>query len=184
MTKHETTSETKNKGAAPNDGKSALTNESHDKGPVIPKGNGPGRGPDEDAGVLAQVKETGQDIATKSMHAIGEKTKSTTEGYKSDISSGLHTLAEGLRQTSSTLGKGEADDKPLSSAGARYIGGLAEKVESVSGYFERKDATDLLKDVTGFAKRNPTVFVGGAFALGFALSRLIKSSATASPSRG
>lgn len=182
MTKHEMENETNNKDVAMNEGKVATMNEN--KGPVQTKGNGPGQGHADDAGVLAQVQETGKDIATKSLGAIGEKTRSTTEGYRSDISGGLHMLAEGLRQTSSTFNKGEAHDKPLSSAGARYIGDLAEKVEGVSGYFERMDTTALLRDVKGFAKRNPTVFVGGAFALGFAVSRLIRSSTAASPTRG
>lgn len=193
--------------------KNELENETNAKSPAMDKGDGvtmsQGRGPamnapsggtsngkhtpatapestgsghDSEAGLLAQVQESGKDIASKSLKAIGEKTLSTTEGYKSEITGGLNTLAEGLRQASSTFA-GAAKDKPLASAGARYIGDLAGKIESVSGYVERKDATALFRDVKGFAKRNPTVFVGGAFALGFALSRLIRSS-SATPTRG
>ena len=143
----------------------------------------PGSEQFDDAGVLSQVQETGRDLASKSLNAIGEKTRSTTEGYKSEITGGLHTLAEGLRQASASFNE-QADDNAISSAGARYIGDLAGKIESVSGYFERKDAADLLQDVKGFARRNPTVFVGSAFALGFALSRFIRSGAAAPSTRG
>lgn len=135
-----------------------------------------------DAGVIEQVQESGREIAAKSLQAIGERTKSTTAGYQSDISSGLRTLADGLKQTSSTFGV--ADETPLSSAGGRYIADLAEKIEGISDYFERKDAGELIEDVKGFARRNPTVFVGGAFALGFAISRLVRSSSHSSASRG
>ena len=155
------------------------------------KSANPGQSANEDAGVLSQVQDTGRDLAAKSLNAIGEKTRSTTEGYKSDITGGLHTLAEGLRQASATFNN-QADDNPISSAGARYIGDLAGKIESASGYFERKDAAALMSDVKGFARRNPTVFVGAAFATGFALSRMIRSSmatsstssVSASPMRG
>ncbi len=132
-----------------------------------------------DEGVLSQVQDSGRDIANKGLQAIGDKTKSTAEGYKSEITGGLHTLADGLRQTSSNFRK-DGEQNVLASAGARYISDLAEKIESVSGYFERKDTTDLIRDVKGFARRNPTVFVGGAFAAGFALSRVIRSGASTS----
>lgn len=140
-------------------------------------GAGVGQGQREE-GVLSQVQESGRDIANKGLQAISEKTRSATDGYKSEITSGLHTLADGLRQTSSSF-RTNGEENTLASAGARYIGDLAEKIESVSGYFERKDATALLQDVRGFAKRNPTVFVGSAFAVGFALSRVIRSGASA-----
>lgn len=136
-----------------------------------------------DASVLGQVQESGKELASKSLSAIGEKTKIATEGYKSEITGGLHTLAEGLRQTSSTFQR-ESEDSTLASAGGRYLGDLADKIESVSGYFERKDATALIRDVKGFAKRNPTVFVGAAFAAGFALSRVIRSGMADSQTRG
>ena len=130
-------------------------------------------------GVVDQVKETGRDIAARSLGAIEDRTQSATSGYKSDISTGLHTLADGLRQTSSTF-QNAAEDKPLSSAGARYIEDLANKIENVSNYFESKDPADVVKDVKNFARKNPAIFVGGAFALGFALSRLVRSASNTS----
>jgi hypothetical protein len=148
------------------------TSESQPRSAGSPAHQGPG-----DGGVISQVQDTGKDLANKGVQAIGDKTKSTAEGYKSEITGGLHTLADGLRQTSSNF-RTEGEGNALASAGARYIGDLAEKIESVSGYFERKDTMDLIRDVRGFAKRNPTVFVGGAFAVGFALSRVIRSGAS------
>jgi hypothetical protein len=131
-------------------------------------------------GVMAQVQDSGREIAAKSLGAVSERTRAATSGYVSDISTGLHTLAAGLRQTSSTF-QDAAEDKPLSMAGARYVEDLANKIESVSNYFERKDPADVVNDVKKFARENPTVFVGGAFALGFALSRLVRSANAAAP---
>ena len=130
----------------------------------------------EEQGVVGQAQATGRDIVSKSLDTISERTRAATSGYKSDISSGLHTLADGLRQTSATFQNG-GEDKPLSTAGARYIDDLAQKIESVSDYFERKDPADVVQDVKRFARQNPTIFVGGAFALGFAVSRLFRSAA-------
>lgn len=128
------------------------------------------------ADVVGQVQETGRELASRSIDAIGGRARAATSAYKTDITSGLHTLADGLRQTSSTF-MDAAEDKPLSTAGARYIDDLASKIENVSDYFERKDPADLVRDIKVFAKKNPAIFVGGAFALGFAISRLARSSA-------
>ena len=172
-------------------GRSSTVDRGSEKMSTQGKSSVPGQDKTSDVGVLEQVQESGKDLASKSLAAIGEKTRSATEGYKSEITGGLHTLAEGLRQTSSTFQRG-SDDTPLATAGGRYLGDLADKIESVSGYFERKDAAALMSDVKGFARRNPTVFVGASFAAGFALSRLIRSSmaapstnsVSASPLRG
>src|SRR5215207_7425241 len=69
------------------------------------QGNGAGQG------IVAQAQESGREIASKSIQAIGDRTRNATAGYKSDISAGLHTLADGLRQTSSTF-QDAAEDKP------------------------------------------------------------------------
>ena len=128
-------------------------------------------------GVMVQVQDSGREIAERSLEAIGSRTRSATSAYQSDISLGLHTLADGLRQTTSTF-QDVAEDKPLSAAGARYIEDLAGRIDSVSDYFENADTEALMKDVKGFARRNPAIFVGGAFAAGFALSRLIRSASS------
>jgi hypothetical protein len=127
-------------------------------------------------GVLEQVQESGKEIASRSLEAVSERTRAATSGYQSDITAGLQTLADGLRKTSTTL-QDAPDDKPLSTAGARYMEELAQRIDSVSAYVERKDPADVIKDVKRFARQNPTIFVGGSFALGFALSRLLRSAA-------
>ena len=128
----------------------------------------------EDAGIAGKAQESGREIVSRSVQAVGDRTRATTNSYVQEVSSGLHTLAEGLRHTSSTV-QGTTDDQPLSNAGARYLEGLADKVEDFSSYLERKDLTALYSDVRGFAREHPAVFVGGAFAIGFAVSRLLKS---------
>lgn len=128
----------------------------------------------EEQSLVGKAQESGREIASRSVQAVSDRTRATTDTYMQEVSTGLHTLAEGLRQTSSSV-QGTGFDQPLSNAGARYLEGLAGKVEDFSSYLERKDLTAIYSDVRGFARDHPAVFVGGAFALGFAVSRLLKS---------
>ena len=128
----------------------------------------------EDQGIVGKAQESGREIASRSVQALSDRTRATTDSYMHEVSAGLHTLAEGLRQTSSSV-QGTGSDQSLSNAGARHLEGLAGKVDDFSSYLDRKDMTAIYSDVRGFAREHPAVFVGGAFALGFAVSRLLKS---------
>lgn len=59
---------------------------------------------------------------------------------------------------------------------ANAVSGLAEKVDDFAGYLQNKSVDELAGDITTYAKQNPQVFVGGAFVLGLALARFLKSS--------
>ncbi len=127
-----------------------------------------------DQGVIGEIQQSGREIAERSIGAVGSRTRTAASGYKSEITSGLYSLADGLRKTSETFQE-NADDQPLPAAGARYIEDLANKIEWVSNYFEGKDPSAVAQDVKRFARENPTIFVGGAFVVGFAISRLFRS---------
>src|SRR5215217_3478282 len=53
----------------------------------------------------------------------------------------------------------------------------AEQAERLSGYLSERDANELLREVEDFARNRPAVFLGGAFAIGIAAARFLKSSA-------
>ena len=59
---------------------------------------------------------------------------------------------------------------------ARLADTAAERVERFADTLRRRDVDDLLGQVEHYARRQPEVFIGGAFAVGFVLARFIKSS--------
>lgn len=134
----------------------------------------PQRAGNGDSDLKDKVSEAGRDVASHSMQAASDKARSTSESYKQEISSGLHSLAEGLRETGGKI-RDDGTDNTIASTGSHYLETVANKVDDLSGYIERQNLTDLLRDFRGFARRNPTMFVGGAFALGFAVSRVMRS---------
>jgi hypothetical protein len=87
----------------------------------------------------------------------------------------LTSVADSLKQVGGSLR--EADDETgITELTAKYGESLANQIEQISNYFERKDVREMMRDVEGFARRNPALFIGGAFTLGLLAARFLKSS--------
>ena len=59
---------------------------------------------------------------------------------------------------------------------ADYAGKAADQLEQVSTRLGERDLTELLDDAKRFARRQPALFVGAAFAAGVLAARFLKSS--------
>ena len=59
---------------------------------------------------------------------------------------------------------------------ARYAGQVADRVERVADMLRNSTMDDMVGQVERFARRQPEVFVGAAFAMGFLFARFVKSS--------
>jgi hypothetical protein len=57
-----------------------------------------------------------------------------------------------------------------------YAASAAEMVERFSGHLKERDINQMLWEIESFGRRQPALFMGGAFALGFLASRFLKSS--------
>jgi len=60
---------------------------------------------------------------------------------------------------------------------ATYIRQAASQIETVADAIRQRDVGELMSEVQQFARRQPTLFFGGAMVLGFAALRFLKSSA-------
>jgi hypothetical protein len=58
---------------------------------------------------------------------------------------------------------------------AEYIRQAADQIQGVADTVRERDVRDLLGEVQDFARRQPTLFFGGAVVLGFAALRFLKS---------
>lgn len=91
-------------------------------------------------------------------------------GHKDKAAEGLTAITDVIRQGATTLEeKGQA---PIAGA----VTGFAGQIENFTSYLQGKTVDELAEDVTVYAKQNPQLFVGGAFLLGIALARFLKSS--------
>jgi hypothetical protein len=123
------------------------------------------------SGILDKAKET----ASGTYDAVANQATSKIEEHKGELSTGLRTLADTFRKTGSDLQNAQ-QTTPLTDVTARYTGVAANQIENVASYFERKDLRAMMRDTESFARRNPAIFLGAAFALGMVAARFFKSS--------
>jgi len=123
-------------------------------------------------GILDKAKEA----ASGTYDAVATQATNKIEEHKGEFSTGLRTLADTFRKTGTDL-KQTPQSTPLTDVTARYTGTAANQIEKVASYFERKDLKAMMRDTEAFARRNPAIFLGAAFALGMVAARFLKSSA-------
>ncbi|HYJ91258.1 MAG TPA: hypothetical protein VEV84_08120 [Pyrinomonadaceae bacterium] len=119
--------------------------------------------------------EHAKETASDSYDAVATKAKTAVEQRKNEFSTGLRSVADSFRQAG-----GQLQNSPESNRVAEFTSDYTVKaagaIENVANYFERKDPREMIRDVQGFARRNPAIFFGAAFALGILTARFLKSS--------
>lgn len=91
-----------------------------------------------------------------------------TEG-KSRAAERVSTVATSLHESGAQLRERGEDEV------GRYIERAADQVERVASYLQRAEVDEVVERVESFARRRPVAFLAGAFAVGFAASRVLKS---------
>lgn len=128
----------------------------------------------EDAAGKAQekVNETAtiaKEQAKRAAAQVSEQAKATVDSRMTEVASELGSVATAVRQTSYDVA-GESETV------ARYGEKIAEQLEGISSYLNEKGVEDVLTDLQDFARRQPAVFLGGAFMLGMVVGRFVRSS--------
>ncbi|MDR6712552.1 putative phage infection (PIP) family protein YhgE [Pseudomonas hunanensis] len=94
------------------------------------------------------------------------------EHYRDTAADQLESLQQGARSAASAL-QGN-DSLGLS----QYLGQAAECIGSFAEQIRHESAEDLLHRGTRLARDNPAMFLAGSVAIGFALSRFLRASAS------
>jgi hypothetical protein len=88
----------------------------------------------------------------------------------------LGTLAGAVRQSTQSLRDQHQDTV------AQFVERAADQVERWSATLRDRDVGQLMTDVQQFARRQPALFIGGAFVGGVLVARFLKSSGHGTPS--
>ena len=86
----------------------------------------------------------------------------------------LDGVAQSLYETSTSM----REQQPQIASVADQA---ASRVEGFSSYLRDHDMNDVVRDAESYARREPLIFLGAAFAVGFIAARFLKAS---SPSNG
>ncbi|HEX2914258.1 MAG TPA: hypothetical protein VH186_25895 [Chloroflexia bacterium] len=113
---------------------------------------------------VGQVADTVRDQATSQINT-----------QKDRAADSLGSVAHMIRQTGDQL-KNSDQSTPLAAPIASMADQAASKLEDFSGYIRNHNASEIIDGVQDFARREPALFLGGAFALGLLASRFLRSS--------
>jgi hypothetical protein len=115
------------------------------------------------------------DVAGELKHVAGEVAGEAKKAAESKLGASkefaaahLGSVAAALRQTSYQLRLQE-------SGMSEYVDKAASSVDNVSDYLETRTLGQLIGDVESYARREPAVFLGGAFVVGVLGGRFLKS---------
>jgi hypothetical protein len=104
-----------------------------------------------------------------------QQARSMVNSRKEDAAEQLDDIAQAFRETGNHLR--EHDNEAI----ARYTDSMADQVERFADYLHSGDYGRFISDAERLARRQPELFLGGAFTLGLLAARFFKSS---SPRRG
>lgn len=125
--------------------------------------------------VYGEAKSKAGEAVGRAYEKVSEEASNKISEQKSHIAKDLSTVADTLKKVDENI-EGKSEDTRIASLTGQYSRSLAGTVERVSDYLDRKDPSEMLSDAEDLARRNPAVFIGGAFAVGFLLARFLKSS--------
>jgi hypothetical protein len=130
--------------------------------------------------LLQQAKQTGNEVVSQ----VQQQASSQLNRGKETAASELSTVVNAVRRFGETLNS--EGNGPIARFAAQYGDKAADGLDRVARYIREQDPKRVLNDVQNFGRRQPALMIGGAFLLGFAGARLIKSSmdAASSPDTG
>jgi hypothetical protein len=127
---------------------------------------------DEAQDSMNQVKDEARRETKKIANQAEDEARSMVHSRKEEAAHELENIADAFRQTGNNLR--EKDNAQL----ARYTDSMAEQVENIADYLHNNDINGFLSDAESFARRQPELFLGGAFTLGLLAARFFKSSSS------
>jgi hypothetical protein len=120
--------------------------------------------------LMAQAKETTGQVVDQ----VQQQATSRIDEQKKTAAEGLQSVATAVRQAGDNLK--QQGDSGITRYAADYGAKAADQLEQLTDYLRRRDVNGLIADVEDFARRRPEYFLAGAFLLGFAGARFLKSS--------
>jgi len=116
------------------------------------------------------VQEKGVELKAQA----GERVRMELDSRSTQAGEQLKGTGEALRRTGEQL-RQEGKETP-----AKVTGYLAERTERLGGYLSAASSDQLLRDVEGFARRQPWLMAAAGATAGFLASRFLKASGSRS----
>jgi len=116
--------------------------------------------------VANQVKQS----ASQTTEQAKQTATSQVAIRKDQAAQGLSAVSSSMRQMGDNLRQNEQ-----TSGYAQYVNQAADQVDRFSGYLQNREPRQIMSDAETWARRNPALVLGGAFAAGLFASRFLKN---------
>jgi hypothetical protein len=126
--------------------------------------------------LLQQAKQTTSEVVSQ----VQQQASSQLTQQKDTIASQLSSVVNAVRRFDETLTN--EGNGPIARFAGQYSQKAADGLDRFAQYLKEQDPKRLFNDVQNFGRRQPALMIGGAFLLGFAGARIIKSSMDAASS--
>jgi len=140
------------------------------------------------APIVDQAKQQAQKVVEHTQRRAGEaidqariRTKGWIETQLDAAADGLDGIAGAVQDTGEQL---RAHDPNNMGQVADVAVSTAETVRTVSSRLRDATVDDIIRDTEEFARRQPGLFIGGVFVLGFMLARFLKSTSGSAGTSG
>jgi hypothetical protein len=138
-----------------------------------------------DSGAASQAQEKVQDAAGQAREKAQEGAQRAREGLRGQVDQRsteagqrVRTQSEDIRSVAQQL-RDQGKEGP-----AKVAEQAADRAERVGNWLEHSDGDTILGDVEDFARSNPWAVALGGLALGFAASRMLRTSSSDRYQRG
>jgi hypothetical protein len=119
----------------------------------------------ETESTTGHIGEKVREFAHTAQQQAGEQVRTQLDSGKTRAASALRDAAESIAHPNE-LGADAVN---------RYIRTASDQVRRAADYLENRDVRQMMSDAEGFARRQPAMFLGGAFMLGLVAARVLKS---------
>ena len=123
---------------------------------------------DELKAAASDLGDTARRTAQETGEHLAHEATLRAEQAKSGVADEISSVSKALRTASEELRNGSPQE--------RTFGMVASNLADFADAIREKDLSEMVDDMSGFARRNPVAFLGGAALLGFAGVRMAKAS--------
>ena len=120
--------------------------------------------------LMEDAKQTASEVVNQVQQRAGDQINRQKETAASE----LGTVVNAVRRFGESLNN--EGNGPIARFAAQYGDKAANSLDRFARYLREQDPKRILDDVQNFGRRQPALLIGGAFLLGFAGARVIKSS--------
>ncbi len=126
------------------------------------------------AGQVSDMVDSAKQAGAQVLDQAKNQATVHADQQRQTLASGIQAVAHAFHSMGDDLSNRE--EGPVAKYAADMGHAVAGQVEQFANYLRDRDIRQLISDTEEFARRSPAVFLGGAFVIGLAASRFLKSS--------